>query len=214
MWDEFLKNEMNKEYFKVLKEKYDEAYKTSTVYPVYDNIFNAFKLTNLNDIKVVILGQDPYHGINQAHGLSFSSLDNKTPKSLLNIKKELNSDLGITITSNNDLTSWANQGVFLLNTILTVEESKPLSHTKYGWEEFTLNVFKEICKLNKPIVFILWGNNARKYKEYILNDKHLIIESVHPSPLSASRGFFGSKPFSKTNDFLIKNNIKPVDFNI
>lgn len=205
---------MNQEYFTNLKNLYEDSYDKGNVYPKKEDIYNVFKLTKYEDIKVVILGQDPYHGFNQAHGLAFSSLDTKTPKSLHNIKKELSNDLGIELSSSNDLTPWAKQGVFLLNTILTVEEKSPLSHESFGWEIFTLNIFKEIAKIDRPIVFILWGANARNYKKYITNNKHLVIESAHPSPLSAYRGFNGSKPFSRTNEFLKENNIKPINFKI
>ena len=213
-WEELFKNERAKPYYKELIKKVNNDRLTKVIYPKEADVFNAFKLTAFNDIKVVIIGQDPYHQPNQAHGLAFSSLDCKTPKSLGNIKKELLDDLNVDISHTNDLTSWAKEGVLLLNTILTVEASKPLSHQDYGWENFTLNIFKEIAKIDKPLVFILWGNNARRYKKYISNKKHLVIESVHPSPLSAYRGFFGSKPFSKTNNYLIKNNIEPINFNI
>lgn len=213
-WEELFKNERAKPYYKELIKKVNNDRLTKVIYPKEADVFNAFKLTAFNDIKVVIIGQDPYHQPNQAHGLAFSSLDRKTPKSLGNIKKELLDDLNVDISHTNDLTSWAKEGVLLLNTILTVEASKPLSHQDYGWENFTLNIFKEIAKIDKPLVFILWGNNARRYKKYISNKKHLVIESVHPSPLSAYRGFFGSKPFSKTNNYLIKNNIEPINFNV
>ncbi|VEU80248.1 uracil-DNA glycosylase [Haploplasma axanthum] len=214
MWNEIITNESIKEYYKKLIQKVSEERKTKTIYPTTENVFKAFELTPFEKIKVVILGQDPYHGELQAHGLAFSSLDKKTPKSLLNIKKEIKDDLGLEITQNNDLTNWAKQGVLLLNTILTVEEGKPLSHKNFGWEEFTLNIFKEICRIDSPLVFILWGNNAKEYQRYIYNDKHLVLTSVHPSPLSANRGFFGSKPFSKTNKYLQKNNIGVIDFKI
>lgn len=214
MWNDILNKEFQKEYFIKLKEKVDVLYKTKTIYPLYEDIFNAFKYFDLKDLKVVILGQDPYHQPNQAHGLAFSTLDSKTPKSLINIKKELLSDLNIEISSNNNLTSWAKQGILLLNTILTVEESKPLSHANLGWETFTLNIFKEITKLNQPIVFMLWGKNAENYEKYITNSNHLVIKSSHPSPFSARISFFGSKPFSKTNNYLIKNNIIPINFKI
>lgn len=214
MWNNIIEREKQKYYYKKLEKEYLEAYKNNKVYPPVEEVFNAFELCKYDELKVVILGQDPYHGFNQAHGLAFSSLDNKTPKSLHNIKKELADDLNITISDNNDLSSWSRQGVLLLNTILTVEESKPLSHKDFGWEEFTLNIFKEICSLDKPLVFILWGKNARDYKRYITNKEHLVIESAHPSPLSAYRGFFGSKPFSKTNQYLMKHGIKTIDFKI
>lgn len=214
MNDEILLNEFNKPYFKKLDLKLAKLREENIVYPKEEDVFNAFKYTKIEDVKVVILGQDPYHGKNQAHGLSFSSLDTKTPKSLINIKKELYSDLGIEISPNNNMTNWAKQGVLLLNTVLTVNEGKPNSHQNIGWETFTLNIFKEITKLDKPIVFILWGNHAISYKKYITNNKHLVIESSHPSPFSARISFFGSKPFSKTNEYLIKNNLSPIDFNL
>lgn len=214
MWNDILNKEFNKDYFIDLKEKINKLYKTKTIYPKYEDIFNAFKYFDIKDLKVVILGQDPYHQPNQAHGLAFSTLDSKTPKSLINIKKELENDLNIKVSNNNNLTNWAIQGVLLLNTILTVEESKPLSHQNIGWEVFTLNIFKEITKLNQPIVFILWGKNAEKYEEYINNSNHLVIKSSHPSPFSARISFFGSKPFSKTNDYLIQNNIIPINFKL
>jgi uracil-DNA glycosylase len=163
-------------------------------------------------VKVVILGQDPYHGVNQAHGLSFSVSDNvKRPPSLVNILKELETDLGIKKEGNN-LESWARQGVFLLNAIMTVEKDKPLSHRGIGWEQFTDSIIKKLNERDKPIVFVLWGSYAKSKKELITNKKHLIIENVHPSPLSAHRGFFGSKPFSKINAFLEKNNIKKINW--
>ena len=161
---------------------------------------------------VVIIGQDPYHGLGEAHGLSFSVKENvKMPPSLQNIFKELYNDLGIKRTKS-DLTDWAKEGVLLLNSIMTVEKDKPLSHKNKGWEIFTNSVIKAINDDNNPKVFVLWGKEAQKLKEMITNDKHLIIESNHPSPLSASRGFFGSKPFSKINNFLISNNLEPIDF--
>lgn len=214
MWNIIIKNEMDKPYYKDLVKKLEVARKTNNVYPKEEAVFNAFKLTKFEEIKVVIIGQDPYHQKNQAHGLAFSSTDSKTPKSLVNIKKEIFNDLKIETTNNNDLTNWAKQGVLLINTILTVNENKPLSHKDFGWEIFTLNLFKEITKIKRPIVFILWGNHAQKYEKYIKEELHLVIKSSHPSPLSSYRGFFGSKPFSKTNDFLIKNKIAPINFSI
>lgn len=175
-------------------------------------MFNALRYTDYNDVKVVILGQDPYHGINEAHGLSFSVKDNvKRPPSLNNIFKELESDLGIKKT-NNDLTNWAKQGVLLLNSIMSVVKDSPLSHKEKGWEIFTDNIIKKLNEREKPMVFILWGGYARSKKQLITNKNHYIIESVHPSPLSAYHGFFGSRPFSKANNFLIKNNIEPIDW--
>lgn len=203
-WDNILKEEFYKEYFLNLINKVNNDYRHKTIYPKYENIFNALKLTDYNDVKVVILGQDPYHGFNQAHGLSFSVSDEvERPPSLNNIIKELYNDLSI-VKENNNLTSWANEGVLLLNAILTVEEGRPLSHKDYGWTIFTDAVIKKLNERNDPIIFILWGNFARSKKVFINNKNHYIIESAHPSPLSASRGFFGSRPFSKTNQILRK----------
>jgi uracil-DNA glycosylase len=211
-WKEVLKEETSKPYFKNLENMVRELYKVKEIYPEYNNIFNALKYTNYNEVKVVILGQDPYHGINQAHGLSFSVNDKvKRPPSLVNIFKELENDLGIKKDGNN-LEYWAKQGVFLLNAILTVEKDRPLSHRGIGWEQFTDGIIKKLNDRQKPIVFVLWGSYARSKKEIITNKRHLIIESVHPSPLSAHRGFFGSKPFSKINNFLEKNNIEKINW--
>lgn len=201
-WDIVLKNEYNSEYFKKLGLFVKGEYRTKIVYPRYENIFNALRYTDYDDVKVVILGQDPYHGENEAHGLSFSVLEGvRRPPSLDNIFKELYSDLGVK-RNNNNLSDWAKQGVLLLNSIMTVIKDKPLSHKSRGWEIFTDNIIKYLNDREKPVVFILWGSYARSKKELITNKRHLIIESAHPSPLSASRGFFGSKPFSKCNAFL------------
>ena len=211
-WDILLKEEMNKDYFKSLGVFVKNEYKHKIIYPEYKNIFNALRYTDYDEVKVVILGQDPYHGENEAHGLSFSvPVGIKTPPSLLNIFKELNNDLGIKRTKT-DLTDWAKQGVLLLNSIMTVVKDSPLSHKSKGWEIFTDRLIELLGEREEPMVFILWGSYARSKKELIKNKKHLILESVHPSPLSASRGFFGSKPFSKTNNFLLKNNMKPIDW--
>ena len=211
-WDEVLKEELKKPYFKDLGIFVKNEYKTKTIYPEYKNIFNALRYTDYDEVKVVILGQDPYHGQNEAHGLSFSVRKGvKTPPSLQNIFKELYDDLGIK-KQTTDLTPWAKQGVFLINAILTVVKDTPLSHKGKGWETFTDNLIKLLNQREKPIVFILWGSYARSKKELITNKNHHIIESVHPSPLSASRGFFGSKPFSKTNNFLVTKGIKPIDW--
>ena len=211
-WDIILNEEMKKEYFKDLGKFIKNEYKTKTIYPEYKNIFNALRYTDYDQVKVVILGQDPYHGEKEAHGLSFSVRDGVLiPPSLRNIFKELNNDLNIKKEST-DLTSWAKEGVLLLNSIMTVEKDKPLSHKNKGWEIFTDKIIYELGKREKPLVFILWGSYARSKKELITNKKHLILESVHPSPLSASRGFFGSKPFSKTNEFLKKNNISKINW--
>ena len=209
-WDIVLKEEMQKPYFKKLGEFVKSEYGKKIVYPEYKNIFNALKLTDYDEVKVVILGQDPYHGPKEAHGLSFSVQKGvKRPPSLDNIFKELKSDLGIERT-NNDLTDWAKEGVFLLNSIMTVIKDSPLSHKDKGWEIFTDDLIKILNKREKPIVFILWGSYARSKKTLITNKKHYIIEAPHPSPLSAYRGFFGSKPFSKTNNFLVTNGIPPI----
>lgn len=211
-WDEVLKEEMDKPYFKKLGVFIKEEYQNKTVYPEYKNIFNALRYTDYDDVKVVILGQDPYHGPKEAHGLSFSVQEGvKRPPSLDNIFKELYSDLGIKRTNNN-LTDWAKQGVFLLNSIMTVIKDTPLSHKEKGWEIFTDDLIKLLNKREKPIVFIFWGSYARSKKSLITNKNHYIIESPHPSPLSAYRGFFGSKPFSKTNNFLIKQGLKPINW--
>lgn len=211
-WDIILKEEYNKDYYKNMVKYLNKEYDERVIFPLKSNIFKAFSLTNYNNVKVVILGQDPYHGINEANGLAFSVNDGvKLPPSLKNIFKELESDLNIK-NDKGDLSNWANQGVLLLNTVLTVIKDTPASHKNIGWEVFTDEVIKIINKKEEPVVFILWGNFARSKKKYITNPKHLIIESTHPSPFSCNNGFFGSKPFSKTNDFLRKNNIKEIDW--
>jgi len=209
-WDEVLKDEMQKDYFKRLGIFVKNEYNSKTVFPPYKDIFKALRLTDYDEVKVVILGQDPYHGEKEAHGLSFSVYnDVRRPPSLENIFKELNNDLGV-IRNENNLEEWAKQGVFLLNSILTVVKDSPLSHKGKGWETFTDNLIKLLNERKKPIVFILWGSYARSKKALITNKNHYIIESVHPSPLSAHRGFFGSKPFSKTNNFLVEHGIMPI----
>ena len=211
-WDEVLKDEFKKDYFRKLGIFVKSEYKNKICFPQYKDIFNALRYTDYDQVKVVILGQDPYHGENEAHGLSFSVRDDvKRPPSLNNIFKELESDLGIKKT-NNDLTNWAKQGVLLLNSIMSVVKDTPLSHKEKGWEIFTDNIIKLLNEREQPIVFILWGGYARSKKKLITNKNHYIVESVHPSPLSAYNGFFGSKPFSKTNNFLISKNITPIDW--
>ena len=201
-WDIILKDEYEKEYFKNLLNYINEEYNNKTIYPLKENIFKALEYTDYNDIKVVILGQDPYHGEGEAQGLSFSiPNDIRITPSLRNIFKELKNDLNIERT-NTDLTDWAKQGILLLNAILTVCKDTPLSHKDKGWETFTDEIIKKINEREEPVVFILWGNYARSKKKLITNKNHYIIESAHPSPLSASRGFFDSKPFSKTNNIL------------
>lgn len=211
-WDIILKDEINKTYFKELLKYTDKLYDEEVVYPEKKDIFNAFKLP-YKDVKVVILGQDPYHEKGEAHGYAFSSLKTPIPPSLKNIYKELYDDLGIKKDMNNgDLTPWVKEGVLLLNTSLIVLEGKPNSLKNIGWEKFTDEVIKKLNDREKPLVFILWGNNARKKKELITNKRHLIIESAHPSPFSARNGFFKSKPFSRTNNFLEKNNINKINW--
>ena len=214
-WDVLLSEEYNKDYFKSLIDFIKKEYKEKKIYPPQNEVFNAFRYTDFDNIKVVILGQDPYHGPNQAEGLSFSvSNEVLKPPSLKNIFKELESDLGIPFPEHNSLKNWAKQGVLLLNAVLTVEEHKPTSHKDKGWEIFTDDVIKIINTKDQPVVFILWGAYARSKKSLITNPKHLIIESAHPSPFSARNGFFGSKPFSRTNEFLKKNNIEGIDWRI
>ena len=214
-WLHHLEQEFQKPYMKDLKKKLQECKKKKiTTYPEGSKIFNAFHLTELDKIKVVILGQDPYHGPGQAQGLSFSVPKNiKTPPSLVNIFKELEDDLKIKVDrSNGNLEHWANQGVFLLNTTLTVSKNEPMSHKNFGWNIFTDKVIEIINHQRKNIVFILWGTHAHSKINLIESSKHLILQSVHPSPLSAHRGFFGSKPFSQTNDYLELKEIDKVNW--
>lgn len=209
-WDVILEQEFKKDYFHDLGVFVKSEYKRHICYPKYSDVFNALRYTDYDQVKVVILGQDPYHGEGEAHGLSFSVHDDvRRPPSLNNILKELNNDLGI-VRTGNELTDWAKQGVLLLNSVLTVVKDTPLSHKGKGWEIFTDNIIRYLNDRDEPIVFILWGSYARSKKELITNKRHFIIESAHPSPLSASRGFFGSRPFSKANDFLVKNGISPI----
>ncbi|OOM16649.1 uracil-DNA glycosylase [Clostridium saccharobutylicum] len=214
-WKNYLDSEFKKDYYIKLKKFLVNEYNSKVIYPNMYDLFNALHFTPYSKVKVVILGQDPYHGPNQAHGLSFSVNPGvKTPPSLINIYKELHTDLGCYIPNNGYLKKWADQGVLLLNTVLTVRAGEANSHRNKGWEDFTTRVIQILNDKETPIVFILWGNNAISKEKLITNPKHLIIKSVHPSPLSASRGFFGSKPFSKTNDFLIKTNQTPIDWQI
>lgn len=201
-WDIVLKDEFKKDYFRKLGIFVKQEYKNKTIFPPYENIFDALRFADYDEVKVVILGQDPYHGLGEAHGLSFSVRENvKMPPSLQNIFKELYSDVGIRRTKS-DLTDWAKEGVLLLNSIMTVEKDKPLSHKDKGWEIFTDTIIKKLNDRTDPIIFVLWGSFARSKKELITGKHHKIIECVHPSPLSASRGFFGSRPFSKINNYL------------
>lgn len=214
-WDELLSTIWTSDGFKKFMETVKEKYNENTCYPEYNNIFNALKLTPYNKVKVVILGQDPYHGVGEAHGLSFSVQDGiKKPPSLKNIFKELKDDLGYDEPESGNLTKWASDGVLLLNSVLTVEKDKPASHKDLGWHLFTDHIIKLLNEKEEGIVFILWGSFARSKKIYITNKKHYIIESTHPSPFSANNGFFGSKPFSKANNFLIKTNQTPINWNL
>ena len=207
---EFIEIESNKDYYKKLKEFVVSEYENYTCFPPYKNIFHALTITPLDKVKVVILGQDPYHEVNQAHGLAFSVLCEKLPPSLVNIYKEMASDLNVTVKQDGNLDYLAAQGVLLLNTSLTVREHQANSHSNKGWEIFTDNAIKLLNEQDRPIVFILWGRNAISKTKYLNNPKHLVLTSVHPSPLSAYGGFFGSKPFSKINDFLVLNNVEPI----
>ena len=207
---EFIEIESSKDYYKKLKEFVVSEYENYTCFPPYKNIFHALTITPLDKVKVVILGQDPYHEVNQAHGLAFSVLCEKLPPSLVNIYKEMASDLNVTVKQDGNLDYLAAQGVLLLNASLTVREHQANSHSNKGWEIFTDNVIKLLNEQDRPIVFILWGRNAISKTKYLNNPKHLVLTSVHPSPLSAYNGFFGSKPFSKTNDFLVLNNVEPI----
>lgn len=215
-WDEILADEWQKPYYLKLRQFLKQEYSTKTIYPKATDIFNALKYTPYKDVKCVIIGQDPYHGPNQAHGLCFSvKRPTPPPPSLKNIFKEYEDDLGIKAPKDNgELTAWAKNGVLMLNTLLTVRSGEPMSHKGLGWEKVTDRIIYEINKKDSPVVFILWGRPAAKKAEIITNPKHLKIFSVHPSPLSAFGGFFGSKPFSKANDYLISNNITPIDWKL
>lgn len=209
-WDMILKNEFQKEYFKQLGIFVKKEYQSAIVFPEYKNVFNALRYTDYDEVKVVILGQDPYHGDGEAHGLSFSVREGiPMPPSLQNIFKELEDDLGIKRTTS-DLTDWAKDGVLLLNSIMTVVRNKPLSHKGKGWEIFTDTIIQKLNEREKPVVFILWGSYARSKKALITSPRHKIIESVHPSPLSSYRGFFGSKPFSTANKFLQNHGMEGI----
>ena len=210
-WYQLLENEFNKKYFNLLSEKVRDAYKISKVFPPPKLIFNAFKFTPVSKVKVIIIGQDPYHKQDQAEGLSFSVPKNiKIPPSLVNIYKEIKNDLNIEIHDSGSLKRWANQGVLLLNNVLTVESGKPNSHKDFGWEIFTEAVIQKISDSKNNLVFMLWGSNAHKKERLIDKNKHLILKSVHPSPLSAYKGFFGCKHFSICNEYLNKNKIEEI----
>ncbi len=214
-WAKYLDEEIKKPYYQQLRQFLIQEYRTRRVYPDMYSIFNALHYTAYADTKVVILGQDPYHGPGQAHGLSFSVQPGvEPPPSLLNIFKELHDDLGCTVPNNGCLKPWAEQGVLLLNTVLTVREHAANSHHGQGWETFTDKIIALLNEREKPLVFILWGSPARRKKEMITGAQHCIIESSHPSPLSAFRGFFGSRPFSRTNEFLKSTGQEPIDWQL
>ena len=214
-WAPFLETEMQKDYYQKLRTILIKEYKTRTIYPDMYDIFNAMHYTPYHKVKVVILGQDPYHGPRQAHGLSFSVLPGvEAPPSLVNIFKELESDLGCRVPNHGCLRHWAEQGVLLLNTVLTVREYQANSHQGIGWEEFTDHIITLLNQRKEPMVFILWGRPAQRKQSMITNPDHLVITSPHPSPLSAYRGFFGSRPFSKANEFLAKHGMAPIDWQL
>ncbi len=214
-WLEPLKPEFSKPYYAELFKFVKNEYSTRQIFPPADDIFNAFHLTPLHEVKVVILGQDPYHNDGQAHGLCFSvKPDVAIPPSLVNIYQELHDDLGCYIPNNGYLTKWAKQGVLMLNTVLTVRAHQANSHRGMGWEQFTDAAIRILNEQDRPLVFILWGSPAQKKAQMLNNPKHLILKAPHPSPLSAYRGFFGSRPFSQTNEFLVKNGLEPIDWQI
>lgn len=213
-WNDLILEELKKPYFQNLVDFLKEEDLKYQVFPVKEDRLACFKMTSFSDVKVVIIGQDPYHDFKQAHGLSFSVKEGIYPPSLKNIYKELVDDLKVSYPKTGNLTKWAKEGVLLLNSCLTVRAHEPLSHQNKGWEIFTTEVIKKLNQKETPIVFILWGKNAQNIGKEVTNPIHLKIESVHPSPLSASRGFFGSKPFSKTNQFLMNNHIKPIDWDL
>jgi uracil-DNA glycosylase len=214
-WLEPLKPEFKKTYYKKLYETVNEEYRSHVIYPPADDIFNAFAFTPLKDVKVVILGQDPYHGENQAHGLCFSvKPEVEIPPSLVNIYKELKDDCGCYIPDHGCLTKWADQGVLLLNTVLTVRAHQANSHRGIGWEEFTDAAIRILNEQDRPMVFLLWGRPAQMKKKMLNNPKHLVLEAPHPSPLSAYRGFFGCRHFSRTNKFLKEQGLTPIDWQI
>lgn len=215
-WSLALKDEFNKPYYRDLYRFVKEEYSTKVVYPPADDIFNALHLTPLKDVKVLILGQDPYHNEHQAHGLSFSVLPDQKdiPPSLQNIYKELQEDLGCYIPNNGYLKKWADQGVLMLNTVLTVRAHEPNSHQGRGWENFTDAIIQAVNQKDEPVVYMLWGKPAQSKIPMLTNPKHLILKAPHPSPLSAYRGFFGCKHFSKCNEFLLQNGLKPIDWQI
>ena len=214
-WDDILSVEFDKPYYQTLRKFLDYEYHNYTVYPKAKDLYNALRFTPYQDVKVVILGQDPYHEPDQAYGLCFSVQKGvKIPPSLVNIYKELKDDVGTSIPLHGDLSKWARQGVLLLNTVLTVRAHEANSHANKGWEILTDEIIRQVNKKEDPVVFLLWGRNARNKKSLVTNPKHLVLECAHPSPLSAYHGFFGCRHFSKTNEYLIKNHLKPIDWQI
>ena len=214
-WDFALSEEFKKDYFLKIQDFIDEEYSSKTIYPPYDEIFNAFKLTPLSNVKVVILGQDPYHEEGQAHGLAFSTPEGRPiPRSLKNIFKEINAEYDYPMPTSGCLEKWAEQGVFLLNTVLTVEDGNANSHSKCGWQTFTDNVIRILNRQDQPIVFLLWGKQAEKKKELITNENHLVLITSHPSPFSARRGFLGCNHFKLANGYLKDNKIKEIDWKL
>lgn len=214
-WDMLLADEFSKDYYQELRKKLAQEYRTHTIYPAMENIFNALKYTSYEDVKVLMLGQDPYHGPNQAHGLCFSVQKGvDKPPSLKNMFKELESDLGITPPTHGCLTDWAKQGILLLNTVLTVREGEPNSHKKLGWTIFTDRIIQLLNERPDPVIFVLWGRNALEKLPLITNNHHYVLSAAHPSPLSASRGFFGCKHYSKINEILVSMGKSPIDWRI
>lgn len=214
-WDAILADEIQKDYYLQLREFLKQEYRTKRIYPDMNDIFNALKTTAYQDVKAVILGQDPYHGSGQAHGYCFSVKPGvPAPPSLVNIYKEITADCGVQMPQSGHLVSWAEQGVLLLNTVLTVQEANANSHKAKGWEFFTDRIIDELNQREKPVVFLLWGANARAKKKRIASDRHYVLESAHPSPLSAHNGFFGCRHFSKTNQFLQERGESPIDWQV
>lgn len=212
-WEDVMQQEFKNGTLGPIRDQLEKAYQTSTVYPAKENIFKALEMTPLDQVKVVILGQDPYHGPNQAQGYSFSvPRGQRIPPSLANIYKELSHEYQMPIQRSGDLSDWASQGVLLLNSILSVEQGKPMSHAHFGWQKFTDDILKVLNEQDQPIVFLLWGSQARKAKQFLTNPNHLVLESPHPSPLSASKGFFGNGHFMRANEFLQAHGSTPVDW--
>ncbi len=214
-WDAILADEIKKDYYLKLREFLKQEYSTQRIFPPMEDIFNALRHTSYSDVRAVILGQDPYHGAGQAHGMCFSvKKGTPPPPSLQNIFKELNADLGIAVPSHGELTAWADSGVLLLNTVLTVREGQANSHRGKGWEQFTDRIIQELNKRERPLVFLFWGGNARSKAKLITNPAHLVLQCAHPSPLSAYNGFFGCRHFSKANEFLTQHGMQPINWEL